>query len=200
MAVVVPLAKQFTGLFCEAECRTPNNSGSGFTITGLPRRFAPRNDAETIELNSVVSSYSRAINGIQAFLRCRLRVAVSSLQPQFARVQPPRNDVTGQSNLVKTAPVDSLPSYLPTYLSPAPYTYNQNMQDTRNYNEIVAKNIRLLRKKNGYSQEYLAELVDRTREHINRLETGKETIEFTTFIKLAEVFGVSLDELAEFEK
>lgn len=74
------------------------------------------------------------------------------------------------------------------------------MQDTKNYNEIVTKNIRLLRKKNGYSQEYLAELVDRTREHINRLETGKETIGFTTFIKLAEVFGVSLDELAEFEK
>lgn len=74
------------------------------------------------------------------------------------------------------------------------------MQDTLNYNEIVAKNIRMLRKKNGYSQEYLAELVDRTREHINRLETGKETIGFTTFIKLAEVFEVSLDELAGFEK
>jgi hypothetical protein len=32
------------------------------------------------------------------------------------------------------------------------------------------------------------------------LETGRETIGFPTFIKLAEVFGVSLDELAGFEK
>lgn len=74
------------------------------------------------------------------------------------------------------------------------------MQDIPNYNENVAKNIRTLRNSNKYSQEYLAELVDRTREHINRLETGKETIGFTTFIKLAKVFGVSLDELAGFEK
>lgn len=74
------------------------------------------------------------------------------------------------------------------------------MQDIPNYNENVAKNIRTLRNRNKYSQEYLAELVDRTREHINRLETGKETIGFTTFIKLAKVFGVSLDELAGFEK
>ena len=74
------------------------------------------------------------------------------------------------------------------------------MQDFQKYNDKLAKNIRELRKKNKYSQEYLAELVDRTREHINRLETGKETIGFPTFIRLAEVFCVSLDELAGFEK
>ena len=63
----------------------------------------------------------------------------------------------------------------------------------------MAENIRLFRKKNNYSQEYLAELIDRTREHVNRLEKGKETIGFPTFIKLAQVFGVSLDELAGFD-
>ena len=63
----------------------------------------------------------------------------------------------------------------------------------------MVENIRLFRKKNNYSQEYLAELIDRTREHVNRLEKCKETIEFPTFIKLAQVFGVSLDELAGFE-
>ena len=60
----------------------------------------------------------------------------------------------------------------------------------------VAKNIRALRKQHKYSQEYLAELIDRTREHINRLEKGKETIGFPTFIRLAQIFNVSLDELA----
>lgn len=49
-------------------------------------------------------------------------------------------------------------------------------------NRKLAENIRLFRKKNNYSQEYLAELIDRTREHVNRLEKGKETIGFSTFI------------------
>ncbi len=74
------------------------------------------------------------------------------------------------------------------------------MQDINTYQERLAKNIRRLRIENKYSQEYLAELTDRTREHINRLESGKETIGFTTFIKLAQVFNVSLDELVGFEK
>lgn len=53
--------------------------------------------------------------------------------------------------------------------------------------------------KNKYSQEYLAELIDRTREHVNRLEKGRETIGFSTFIKLAQIFNVSLDELAGYK-
>ena len=73
------------------------------------------------------------------------------------------------------------------------------MQEEKIYNKKLAENIRLFRKKNNYSQEYLAELIDRTREHVNRLEKGKETIGFPTFIKLAQVFGVSLAELAGFE-
>lgn len=52
---------------------------------------------------------------------------------------------------------------------------------------------------NKYSQEYLAELIDRTREHVNRLEKGRETIGFSTFIKLAQIFNVSLDELAGYK-
>ena len=73
------------------------------------------------------------------------------------------------------------------------------MQDENIYNRKLAENIRLFRKKNNYSQEYLAELIDRTREHVDRLEKCKETIGFPTFIKLAQVFGVSLYELAGFE-
>jgi len=73
------------------------------------------------------------------------------------------------------------------------------MQDDFKYQKQLAQNIRMLRKKNGYSQERLAILTDRTREHINRLETGKETIGFPTFIRLAEVFKISLDELAGYK-
>ena len=62
-----------------------------------------------------------------------------------------------------------------------------------------AVNVRYYRNKCGYSQEYLAELIDRTREHVNRLEKGRETIGFTTFIKLAQIFNVSLDELAGYK-
>ena len=54
------------------------------------------------------------------------------------------------------------------------------------------------REKFGYSQEYLAELIDCSREHVVRLETGKVNIGLPLFIKLAEIFKISLDELAEF--
>ncbi len=73
------------------------------------------------------------------------------------------------------------------------------MQDYLKYQKQVAQNIKMLRKKNRYSQERLAVMIDRTREHINRLESGKETIGFPTFIKLANVFKVSLDELAGYK-
>lgn len=49
------------------------------------------------------------------------------------------------------------------------------MQDENIYNRKLAENIRVFRKKNNYSQEYLAELIDRTREHVNRLEKGKQS-------------------------
>lgn len=72
------------------------------------------------------------------------------------------------------------------------------MQEKYDYNKIVRKNLKIFRKKCGYSQEYLAELVGCSREHLSRLETGKETIGFPTFIKLAKIFKISLDEFAKF--
>jgi len=44
------------------------------------------------------------------------------------------------------------------------------MQDVEKYNKFLADNVRRLRKERHFSQEYLAELIDRSREHINRLE------------------------------
>lgn len=72
------------------------------------------------------------------------------------------------------------------------------MQDTKNYDAQIRLNIRNLRKQRGLSQEKLAELLDSSREHINRMESGKDSISIVFFIKLAEIFEVSLDELAGF--
>ena len=57
-----------------------------------------------------------------------------------------------------------------------------------------------LRKEKGYSQEQLAEIIDCSREHIARIENGKINIGLEYFIKLAQVFNISLDELAGYKK
>ena len=72
------------------------------------------------------------------------------------------------------------------------------MQVFKNYNMKICHRIKKYRKLNGYSQEQLAELIDCSREHIARIENGKINIGLSNFIKLAEVFQISLDELAGF--
>lgn len=73
------------------------------------------------------------------------------------------------------------------------------MQEFYNYNQTISQNIRKFRLERGFSQEYLAELIDRSREHISRLETGKESIGLSSFIRLAQIFDVSLDEFAGYK-
>lgn len=69
----------------------------------------------------------------------------------------------------------------------------------KDYNSVIRNRIKKYRKLRGYSQEFLAEKIDRTREHINKIENGKQTLGLNTFIRLAFVLGVSLDELAGLE-
>ncbi len=73
------------------------------------------------------------------------------------------------------------------------------MQDFKNYDVEIRNKIRKLRKQKGLSQEKLAELLDSSREHINRMESGKDNISLLFFIKLASFFEISLDELAGFK-
>ncbi len=70
------------------------------------------------------------------------------------------------------------------------------MQDNRDYNVTIRNNIRRLRKQHKMSQEQLAEKIDCCREHITRIENGKLNLGLENFIKIAELFEVSLDELA----
>ncbi len=74
------------------------------------------------------------------------------------------------------------------------------MQDLKKYEVKIRNRIRKYRLQKGLSQEKLAELVDSSREHINRMESGKDNISLMYFIRLAEVFEVSLDELAGYKK
>ena len=57
-----------------------------------------------------------------------------------------------------------------------------------------------LRKKAGFSQEKLAELVGVSRQAVTKWESGNANPDTENLIRLAEIFGVSLDELCQNEK
>jgi transcriptional regulator with XRE-family HTH domain len=69
--------------------------------------------------------------------------------------------------------------------------------NTVDFNPRIRKKIKYYRKLRGYSQEFLADKINRTREHLNRIENGKETLGLNTFIRIALVLEVSLEELAD---
>lgn len=74
------------------------------------------------------------------------------------------------------------------------------MQEFENYSLQIRNRIRENRKRLGISQEQLAEIIDCSREHIARIENGKINIGLENFIKLAQVFQVTLDELAGYKQ
>ena len=74
------------------------------------------------------------------------------------------------------------------------------MQAFNDYSLNIRNNVKKYRKLNGYSQEFLAELIDCSREHIARIENGKINLGLQNFIKLAQVFNITLDELAGYDK
>lgn len=74
------------------------------------------------------------------------------------------------------------------------------MQEFKNYNLKIRNMIKINRKRLGFTQEKLAEIVDCSREHIARIENGKINLGLDLFIRLAIVFNISLDELADFKK
>lgn len=61
---------------------------------------------------------------------------------------------------------------------------------------MLAKNLKRLRKQKKLSQEKLARLVDISYNTISKIEAGKaKNPTFETLSRLADVFGVSIDEL-----
>lgn len=61
------------------------------------------------------------------------------------------------------------------------------------------KNISELRRKNGISQEKLAEMVGVSRQAVTKWENGKANPDTENLIRLAEIFDVSVDELCRGE-
>jgi len=59
------------------------------------------------------------------------------------------------------------------------------------YLEIISKNIKKFREKKGFSQEFLAEKVDCSREFMNRVENRKENISLKMLLKLAYILEIS---------
>lgn len=61
--------------------------------------------------------------------------------------------------------------------------------------EKIALNIRLYRIRKGLKQEKLAELIDMSQQHISLIEKAEALPRITTLMKLAEVFGTTVDDL-----
>ena len=64
---------------------------------------------------------------------------------------------------------------------------------------ILADKITELRKKNGWSQEELAEKLDVSRQSISKWESAQSVPDMSRILKLSEVFGVSTDFLLKDE-
>lgn len=58
------------------------------------------------------------------------------------------------------------------------------------YYNIISENVKTLRLKANLSQEQFAELVECSREYVNRLETGKEKISLKMLLKISKEFKI----------
>lgn len=68
--------------------------------------------------------------------------------------------------------------------------------DYSTFRRFLGYRIRLLRKEKGFTQEQLAELVDKTTDHISYLERGEHSPSFEFLIDLAQALNVSLSSLS----
>lgn len=61
-------------------------------------------------------------------------------------------------------------------------------------------NLIALRKINGYSQDELADKIGVTRQTLSKYETGESLPDIEKCKQLAEIFGVSMDDLVNYDK
>jgi transcriptional regulator with XRE-family HTH domain len=64
---------------------------------------------------------------------------------------------------------------------------------------IIADKIIMLRKKNDWSQEQLAEQLGISRQSVSKWESGAAVPDLDRILKLSELFGVSVDYLVKDE-
>lgn len=61
------------------------------------------------------------------------------------------------------------------------------------------KNLLFLRKKYGYTQEKLANILDFSRSKISSYEDGRAEPDIDTIVKISNVFKVSIDEMLKYD-
>ena len=69
-----------------------------------------------------------------------------------------------------------------------------------NFENCYKDNLVSLRKIHGYSQDELAEKIGVTRQTLSKYETGESLPDIERCKQLAEIFGVSMDDLVNYEK
>ena len=59
---------------------------------------------------------------------------------------------------------------------------------------LIGRNIQQIRKHHGMTQEQLAELINGEQKYISKIESGKARPNLLIYLKIANVFGVSINE------
>lgn len=63
----------------------------------------------------------------------------------------------------------------------------------------ISENIKFYRKQLGLTQEELAHMLNGRKSLVSNYENGYSTPDIYTLCKLAQIFGIGLDELVEWE-
>lgn len=65
--------------------------------------------------------------------------------------------------------------------------------------QFLGRNIKKYRLQNEYSQEFLAEKCNLSREYISRIESGQKYVSLKKIFMIADVLKVSINTLFDFE-
>ena len=65
--------------------------------------------------------------------------------------------------------------------------------------KLLGANIKKYREAKGFSQEFLAEKVNLSREYITRIENGQKFVSLRKLFQLADVLGVKFSDLTNFD-
>lgn len=71
--------------------------------------------------------------------------------------------------------------------------YKKNMLSTDHLYPLIGRNIRYIRKQQNMTQEQLAEMIDGDQKYISKIEAGKAKPGLSIYLKIANVFQVSID-------
>ncbi len=71
--------------------------------------------------------------------------------------------------------------------------YKSNLLSPDHLYPLIGRNIKRLRRQQNMTQEMLAELIDGDQKHISKIESGKARPGLSTYLRIANVFHVSVD-------